>query len=472
MDIWIKAAQLFLSLAILVTLHELGHFIPAKLFKTRIEKFYLFFNPWVSLFRYKKVNGKKKYSWFSKSSPEEWNEDQQTTEWGIGWLPLGGYVKIAGMIDESMDKEQLEKPAEPWEFRSKPAWQRLIIMIGGVTVNLFLGLFIYIMVLFAWGQVQINPEKLTHGASIHPYLEKYGLHSGDQILEVDGEKLENLNELNKIIMLRDISTIKVRHENNQVQTVSLPEDIGSELFQAGAFPVFGMRMQGASVENVTPNLGAEKAGVKSKDILFSVNNEEVVYWDEIQKHLYNNKGKTVDLQVLRQGDAGKLDTITLKSKVDHEGKIGFEVAIGSFEDSSAIESKTYSFAESISRGTAYGINTLTDYVAQFKFIFTKKGAGSIGGFAAIGNMFPPVWDWQAFWLNTALLSIILAFMNILPIPALDGGHVVFLIYEMVSGKEAPQRVLEIAQYVGIFLLLGLMIYANGNDLIRWINGAF
>ncbi|MDB3905019.1 RIP metalloprotease RseP [Crocinitomicaceae bacterium] len=473
MDIWIKAAQLFLSLAILVTLHELGHFIPAKLFKTRIEKFYLFFNPWVSLFRYKRVNGKKKYSWFSKTSPEEWSEDPDTTEWGIGWLPLGGYVKISGMIDESMDKEQMEKPAEPWEFRSKPAWQRLIIMIGGVTVNLILGMFIYIMVLFTWGQTHINPEKMSHGASIHPYLgEKYGLFSGDKILAVDGEKIENLDELNKIIMLRDISTITVRHQNGKTETISLPEDIGSELFQAGAFPVFALRMKMASVANVTKGSGAAKAGIKPEDILYSVNNQKVTYFDEFQKSLYDSKGKTVEVGVLRKTAAGPTETLSLKTKVDGEGKIGFEVAMGAIEDSSAIEKKSYSFGESVSRGTSYGLNTLTDYVAQFKFIFTKKGAGSIGGFAAIGNMFPPAWDWQAFWLNTALLSIILAFMNILPIPALDGGHVVFLIYEMVTGKEAPQKVLEVAQYIGIFLLLGLMIYANGNDLIRWINGAF
>ena len=473
MDIWIKAAQLFLSLAILVTLHELGHFIPAKLFKTRIEKFYLFFNPWLSLFRYKNVKGEKKYSWFSKSSPEEWKEDESTTEWGVGWLPLGGYVKIAGMIDESMDKEQMEKPAEPWEFRSKPAWQRLIIMIGGVTVNLILGLFIYIMVIFVWGETHLNPEKMDNGASVHPYLgEKYNIHSGDQILKVDGEKVENLDELNKIIMLRDLSTLTVRHKNNQIQTIRLPEDIGSELFQAGAFPVFGMRMKAAGVAKVSPGSNAEKAGVKSDDVLISVNNEKVTYFDEIQKSLYENKGKKVQIGVLRKNRSGSMDTLSLDAAVDKEGKIGFEVAMGSIEDSSAIESKSYSFFESVSRGSAYGINTLTDYVAQFKFIFTKKGAGSIGGFAAIGNMFPPTWDWQAFWLNTALLSIILAFMNILPIPALDGGHVVFLIYEMITGKEAPQRVLEIAQYVGIFLLLGLMIYANGNDLIRWLNGAF
>jgi regulator of sigma E protease len=472
MDFWIKAAQLFLSLAILVSLHELGHFIPAKLFKTRIEKFYLFFNPWVSLFRYKRVKGEKKYSWFSKKSPEEWEEEKDNTEWGIGWLPLGGYVKIAGMIDESMDKEQMEKPPEPWEFRSKPAWQRLIIMIGGVTVNLLLGLLIYIMVIFVWGQTNVVPEKLTHGASIHPYLEKYDLHSGDIILTVDGEKLENLNELNKIIMLRDISTITVRHQNNKVQTISLPEDIGSELFQAGAFPVFGMRMKTASVARVLPNSGAEKAKIKENDIIYTVENKEITYFDEVQEALFTNKGKFVNLSVLRESKPGEVDTIPLKAKVDAEGKIGFEVSMGEIEDSSAISNVNYSFINSISRGTTYGINTLTDYIAQFKFIFTKKGAGSIGGFAAIGNMFPPVWDWQLFWLNTALLSIILAFMNILPIPALDGGHVVFLIYEMITGKEAPQRVLEIAQYVGIFLLIGLMLYANGNDLVRWINGAF
>ena len=273
-------------------------------------------------------------------------------------------------------------------------------------------------------------------------------------------------------MLRDISTITVRHENNKTETISLPEDIGSQLFQAGAFPVFGMRMKMASVANVSKGSGAEKAGIKSEDILYSVNNQEGTYFDEFQKSLYDNKGKSVAVGVLRKTATGATDTLSLKAKVDVEGKIGFEVAMGSVEDSSAIESKSYSFGESVSRGTSYGLNTLTDYVAQFKFIFTKKGAGSIGGFAAIGNMFPPVWDWQAFWLNTALLSIILAFMNILPIPALDGGHVIFLIYEMVTGKEAPQKVLEVAQYIGIFLLLGLMIYANGNDLIRWINGAF
>ena len=473
MDIWIKAAQLFLSLAILVTLHELGHFIPAKLFKTRIEKFYLFFNPWFSLLRYKKVNGKKKYSWFTKESPKDWKEDEQTTEWGLGWLPLGGYVKIAGMIDESMDKEQMEKPAEPWEFRSKPAWQRLIIMIGGVTVNLLLGFFIYTMVIFAWGRVQINPQKMSHGVSVHPYLtEKYGLNSGDQIIKVNGQGLTDLDELNKIIMLRDLSTLTVKHENGLTETIAIPEDIGSELFENGAFPAFGMRAKSSFIESIEAGSLAEKAGLKSKDRIIEIDGEKLEYFDHIQSALYQKKNKAVMLSVLREDENKALDTLLLEAKVDPDGKLGFAVGISEVADSSAVESIAYTFGNSIVEGTKYGLNTLGDYVSQFKFIFTKKGAGSIGGFATIGNLFPPVWDWQAFWMQTALLSIILAFMNILPIPALDGGHVVFLIYEMVTGKEAPQKVLEYAQYVGIFLLLGLMVYANGNDLIRWINGAF
>ncbi len=473
MDIWIKAAQLFLSLAILVTLHELGHFIPAKIFKTRIEKFYLFFNPWFSLFRYKKINGKKRYSWFTKESPAAWKDDESTTEWGLGWLPLGGYVKISGMIDESMDKEQMEKPAEPWEFRSKPAWQRLIIMVGGVTVNLLLGFFIYTMVIFAWGRVQINPQKMDHGVSVHPYITaKYGIESGDKILKVDDETLTNLDELNKIIMLRDISKLTVQHENGTTETIVIPEEIGLELFQNNAFPAFGMRSTSSYVEAVDPASNAEKSGLQAKDKLIQINGEDITYFDEIQSALYANKNKSVALTVLRESNENKSDTITLNAKVNETGTIGFAVGVSAVQDSSAVETLSYSFLNSISEGTKYGLNTLGDYVSQFKFIFTKKGAGSVGGFATIGNLFPGVWDWQAFWMQTALLSIILAFMNILPIPALDGGHVIFLIYEMITGKEAPQRVLEVAQYIGIFLLLGLMIYANGNDLIRWINGGF
>ena len=238
MDFLIKAAQLFLSLAILVTLHEFGHFIPARLFKTRIEKFYLFFNPWFSLFRFKKVNGERKTAWFKKESPKEWKEDESTTEWGIGWLPLGGYVKIAGMIDESMDKEQLKKPAEPWEFRSKKPWQRLIIMIGGVTVNLLLGFLIYILVIFAWGKTDINPNKLSNGLSVHPYLSKYHIISGDKVISVDKQPVTSLEDLNKGILLRGEREFLIQHPNGTRETITFPDAIDNEYFLLEIY--FGM----------------------------------------------------------------------------------------------------------------------------------------------------------------------------------------------------------------------------------------
>jgi regulator of sigma E protease len=463
MDFWIKSAQLFLSLAILVTLHELGHFLPAKLFKTRIEKFYLFFNPWFSLFRYKKVNGVKKTAWFTKESPKEWNEDQHSTEWGIGWLPLGGYVKIAGMIDESMDTEQMKQPAQPWEFRSKKAWQRLIIMIGGVTVNLILGYIIYIGVIFAWGQTELKQDKLQAGLSVHPYLKKYHVQSGDIVLTLEGKKVFNLDDLNKGILLRDARKLTVKHADGSIENITLPKGVDQEFFQAGALPSFGLRSKANVVADIVPGTPAEKAKLKKEDKILMVNEKAIVYFDDLQSELYSCKGMTAELIVLR----GK-DTLKLKSNVKPDGTIGFQTNAKVIIDSSAIQTKSFGLSESIAIGFTYGTNTLTDYVSQFKFVFTKKGASSIGGFAAIGNMFPPVWDWQLFWLNTALLSIILAFMNILPIPALDGGHVVFLLYEMITGKEAPQKILEYAQYFGIILLLGLMVYANGNDLIRWL----
>lgn len=463
MDFWIKAAQLFLSLAILVTLHELGHFLPAKLFKTRIEKFYLFFNPWFSLFRYKKVNGVKKSVWFTKESPKEWKEDENSTEWGLGWLPLGGYVKIAGMIDESMDTEQMKQPAQPWEFRSKKAWQRLLIMIGGVTVNLILGYIIYIGVIFAWGQTELKQNKLQKGLSAHPYLKKYHIQSGDIILSLEGKKVLNLDDLNKGILLRDARKLTVKHADGSIEKITLPKNVDQEFFQAGALPAFGLRSKANEVAEVVSGTPAEKAGLKKADKILMINTRPIEYFDDLQSELYLNKGKTVELAVLRAND-----TVNLKSEVKPDGTIGFQTQTKLLLDSTAIQTKKYGLGESIAIGFQYGTNTLTDYVSQFKFVFTKKGASSIGGFASIGNMFPPVWDWQAFWLNTALLSIILAFMNILPIPALDGGHVVFLLYEMITGKEAPQKILEYAQYVGIALLLGLMVYANGNDLIRWL----
>jgi regulator of sigma E protease len=507
MDILIKAAQLILSLSILVVLHELGHFIPARIFKTRVEKFYLFFNPWFSLFK-KKIGD---------------------TEWGIGWLPLGGYVKIAGMVDESMDKEQLAQPAQPWEFRSKPAWQRLIIMVGGVTVNLLLGIVIYIFIMFTYGEEKIHTKDLPKGLTIHPYLEKYDLHSGDNILKVNGKEVSHLSDINNGILLRGVRKLTVQRPNGTIENLTLPEEIDYELFQEGAFPAVGLRHESVVVEKLTIHHANTKLGTKKSDIILSIDGKtlknvnrdslakqktaelsvlrgkdtittrvkgsaikqlwksssaleaglvegdrilsigdrKVDFFDNIVSSLYFNRKKEVSALVLRNNS----DTVTLNLKVDSTGQIGFAPKSVKPLDMKAIQTLHYSFGQSIGKGIDRGFTTLSDYVGQLKFLFTSKGASSIGGFGTIGNMFPPVWDWQVFWLTTAFISIILAFMNILPIPALDGGHVVFLLYEMITGREAPQKVLEYAQYVGFMLLLGLILYANGNDIYRWIFGA-
>ena len=461
-EILIKAAQLIVSLAFLVTIHEFGHFIPARLFKTKVEKFYLFFNPWFSLLRYRKVNGIKRFSWFTKETPKDWEDGSDKTEWGIGWLPLGGYVKIAGMIDESMDKEQMAQPAKSYEFRTKKPWQRLIIMIGGVTVNLIAGFIIYGAIAWYWGGATLTTSKLNQGMAIHPYLAKYDVRSGDVITKVNGEEVTSFDDINRGLLLRN-KTILTLTRDGKTLVRKLPATIDQELFQNGAMSVASFRVIAESAETVTPGGFAEKAGMKNGDKIISINGSEVKYFDDIQLSLYGKRNKKADIFVLRGNDS-----IMIHSKVTPEGTIGFASKNQFTSDTLAVSKVRYSLGESMSKGVVGGTQLLRDYVAQFKFVFTKKGATSVGGFTRIGDMFAPVWDWKVFWFNTAFLSFALAFMNILPIPALDGGHVVFLLYEWITGKEAPQKILEYAQYIGFFLLLGLMIYANGNDLIQLI----
>lgn len=446
MDFLIKAAQLILSLSLLVVLHEFGHFIPAKLFKTRVEKFYLFFNPWFSIFK-KKIGD---------------------TEWGIGWLPLGGFVKISGMVDESMDKEQLAKPAQPWEFRSKPAWQRLIIMIGGVTVNIITAIVIYAGVVFYYGEEQLKPEDMKSGLAIHPYLNQFGLKSGDNIIEIDGEKVEKAMDLNNEVMLRGKRNLTVKHANNSISNINLPEDIDYQLFENGAFPAFELRTRNSTIDSLLPDKTALKAGLQVNDKIIAINENPVNFYDDIKSNLYQAKGKQTSVSILRG-----LDTISVNLTVPETGLLGFIVQQKSsdFVDFEKVHTAHFGVGESFSKGIKKGITTLTDYKAQFKFVFTKKGATEVSGFAGIGKLFPSTWNWQLFWLNTAFISIALAFMNILPIPALDGGHVVFLIYEMITGREAPQKILEYAQYVGFVLLIGLTLYVNGLDVFKWLTGS-
>lgn len=444
----IKTIQFFLSLSLLIVLHELGHFIPAKLFKTRVEKFYLFFDVKFSLFK-KKIG---------------------ETVYGIGWLPLGGYVKISGMIDESMDKEQMKQEPKPWEFRSKPAWQRLIIMLGGVTVNFVLAVVIYIGMAYTYGEQYIPMNSLKDGVWV---LEKeigdeVGIQTGDKIIAVDGEELKTFNSVfielingNRITIERDGERIEKEIPVDFISTMIEDEDKIRFLFYRTPF----------MVNNVPDTSHNKNAGFRPKDEFLAINGEPAIYRDQVMDQLEQNKGK--DINVLVRREDGTKHQVT--ASVNSDGKLGIITALFTMEEMEQrgilkVETETYSFLESIPAGINKGVSTLSSYMKQLKKIFNPETGAykGVGGFAAIGGMFPDTWNWPAFWATTAFISIILAFMNILPIPALDGGHVMFLLYEMVTGRKPSDKFLEYAQMVGFFLLIALLLFANGNDLYKWL----
>ena len=433
-EFFIKAFQLLLSLSILIVLHELGHFIPAKLFGTRVEKFYLFFDV--------------KYSLFKKKIGE--------TVYGIGWLPLGGYVKISGMIDESFDKEQMQKPPQPWEFRSKPAWQRLIIMLGGVTVNLLLGFFIYMMVLFVWGKETLPQENIPLGLEPTALIQEIGFEKGDKILDVDGKKLDYVLDINKMLLLRPVEKIKVEKLDGSISEINIPENIGNDIFQSGQINSF-IPLFSATIASILIDSPALYSGMQSGDKIVSINNEIIYDYVSFKNWLDNNSDDIIEVVVERGAS-----NYTLSIDRNDDGTIG---VIKTNRGIETINVKL-GLVDSIKQGFDYGYWTLYEYVAGFSFVFTKKGAQQLGGFGTIGNLFPAKWDWKGFWLSTALISIILAFMNVLPIPALDGGHVMFLIYEMVTGKRPSDKFMEVSTMIGFFLLIAIVLYANGNDLFR------
>ena len=424
-----------MSLSLLIILHELGHFIPARIFKTRVEKFFLFFDV--------------KFALFQKKIGE--------TTYGIGWLPLGGYVKISGMIDESMDTEQMQQPAKPWEFRSKPAWQRLIIMLGGVTVNLILGFLIYIMILFVWGKNTLYTEALPLGLDPSPTAKQIGFETGDQLITVDGKKLDNVLEINKLLFLRSVESVTVKHSNGKTEQLSIPENFGNQMFESGELMPFSPVIP-AIIDSILPNSVAAKSGLMPNDKLISVDDSKISNWTDFKNEMAD-KSQTYRMVYERNRS---IDTLQITS--NKEGKLGVYPQVSSIQ----FTNEKLGIMSSIEEGISFGYWTLHDYIAQFKYIFTKKGASQLGGFGAIGNMFPATWDWKGFWASTALISIILAFMNILPIPALDGGHVMFLAYEIITGKKPNDKFMEYAQMFGFFLLLALVLYANGNDLYRLI----
>jgi regulator of sigma E protease len=435
-DVLIKALQLILSLTILVIIHELGHFFFARLFKTRVEKFYLFFNPWFSLFK-KKIG---------------------ETEYGIGWLPFGGYVKIAGMIDESLDKEQLKHPPQPYEFRSKKSWQRLLIMLGGILFNIFLAFFIYSMVLFAWGEKYLPNSEVKYGIMTDSLGLSIGLKNGDYILSLDNKPIDNFRKIVHDIVLNDVKTIQVKR-NDSIININIPSTIKANLIKNPNFIEVRIPF---IIDGFIENSIGKKFGLQKDDRFVAINNEPAYFFDEVKDKLNKNKNKTAIIKVLR----GK-DTVTLNIPIPDNGKLGI-YPLFDLERFFKLKEINYNFFESFIAGVGKTFDMLNSYIKQFKLLFSPETRAyeSIGGFITIGKIFPSEWDWYSFWSMTAFLSIILAFMNLLPIPALDGGFVLFLIFEIITGKKPSDKFLEYAQIVGMVILFSLLIYANGNDIIK------
>ena len=432
--------QLVLSLSILIVLHEFGHFLPARAFKTRVEKFYLFFDPYFALFK-KKIG---------------------ETEWGIGWLPLGGYVKISGMIDESMDKEQMAGPPQPWEFRSKPAWQRLIIMLGGVTVNFILGFLIYGIVLFNWGEDVLPTENVKYGMYADSFAMEMGFRTGDELVSIDNQPVENFNALRLEIFKNESKNAQVIRDGESV-TFDIPENLTGKLASyKGAFVVPRIPFV---IDEFMPDYPAATSELKEGDWLIGINDLATPYYDEFATEIKQFKGEEVTIVALRGQD-----TITSVMKLGEEGIIGaFPQSADNFL---TVEHRDYTLAEAMPAGTRRSIEFLSLQINAFGQMFTGKvkASESLGGFGSIAKMFSTTWDWQRFWRMTAILSLILAFMNLLPIPALDGGHVMFLLYEMITGRKPSDKFLEYATIAGFVIILGLVIYANGLDILRWFKG--
>ena len=448
----IRVLQFMLAISILVLLHEGGHFFFAKLFGIRVEKFYLFFDPWFHLFEFKP---KKSH-----------------TTYGIGWLPLGGYCKISGMIDESFDTEQMKKPAQPWEFRTKPAWQRLLVMVGGVLVNFLLALFIYSMILFHWGDTYIPVRNMTHGMVFNSDAKALGFKDGDILIGTEKGEFKDFNA----DLYRDLSEARrvdiVRQ--GKAMSLSLPGDLNM-LDMLQKQPSFVRPLIPAEVDSVLPGSAASRMGMRRGDMVVGINGVKVGSWNAFTDEI----GRLSDVLAVAKTPAdsmkvrratlvidrgGRLDTSSVVLSADL--KVGFTVKM-----TSAIYqpvTKRYGFWESFPAGVVYGVDVLKGYVSDMKYVFTADGAKSLGGFGAIGSLFPPTWDWYMFWKMTAFLSIILAFMNILPIPALDGGHVLFLLYEMITRRKPSENFMIRAEYVGFAILILLTLVANLNDILRWL----
>lgn len=455
----IKLLQFILAISLLVLLHEGGHFFFSKLFGVRVEKFYLFFDPSI---------------WKWDGSIFKWKPKKSDTTYGIGWLPLGGYCKISGMIDESFDTEQMQQPVQKWEFRAKPAWQRLLIMIGGVLVNFLLALFIYAMVLYTWGDTYISTKDMTMGMKFNSEAKALGFQDGDMLVGTDKRTFDKF-DIDVYRALADANRIDVRRDGKIVgidmqQHLNLLEMLKTQ-------PAFARPFIPAEIDSVVPGTPAAKAGMQKGDKIMAINGNEIDSWNSFDYEM----SRLSDVMTAAENEADSMRTRTVtvayskknSSEVDTVDMILTpDLRLGVNRTSLLTYYKethrTYSFMESLPAGVKYGWNTLRGYVGDMRYLFSSDGAKSLGGFGAIGSLFPAQWDWQLFWLMTAFLSIILAFMNILPIPALDGGHVLFLLYEMITGKTPSDKFMVWAEYIGFGILILLMVVANLNDILRWL----
>ena len=439
----IRALQLIMALSLLVLIHELGHFLFARLFNVRVDKFYLFFDWKFSLFKWKPKNS--------------------DTEYGIGWVPLGGYCKIAGMIDESMDTEQMKQPAQPWEYRSKPAWQRLLIIVGGVMFNLILAIFIYAMVLFTWGEEHTEMHTMKNGLVFSETAKEIGFRDGDIIIKIDGEEGQRLYNdkvrgANIFRSICDAEEVTVLRDNKEV-AIAIPDTLG--LLNMNKTGLFMHERILPVVDSVDVKGAGAAAGMTKGDRIVTIDGKSIDSWYDLQKtmaELKENGKQNFSIEVMRDS------TIQLSVAVDSTFMLGIAPVMNNYP----IVHTDYGFFASFPAGLSYGFEVLRGYVSDFKYVFTSDGAKSVGMFASIGSLFPATWDWHEFWLMTAFLSIILAFMNILPIPALDGGHALFLLAEIITGKQPSDKFLERAQMIGMLIILGLFVLATYNDLMKFV----
>jgi regulator of sigma E protease len=437
-EVLIKGGQLLLSLSILILLHELGHFIAARMFGVRVEKFYLFFNPWFSIFKVRKGD----------------------TEYGLGWLPLGGYVKISGMIDESMDKEQMKLPPQPWEFRTKPAWQRLIIMLGGIIMNVLLGIFIYWMILFVGGEQYFSAKDLKYGIATNEVGREIGFRDGDLVVAVDGAPVENFNKLPAAIIIDMAQSVTVLRDGKEVEISISETDLKNVIDSRSGSDFLSVRFP-FMVNEVMPGSTARELELQPYDIVIAINGEPVIYYHEVKQKLQQYRGQEVAVTVWRDHQS-----VTSRATLSSDGLLGVKIVP---PDRFISTKKTrYNLITAFPAGVDKAWQTLSGYVKQFALIFspTVQGYKHVGGFISIANAFTPTWDWGAFWAFTGFLSIALAFMNLLPIPALDGGHVLFTLVEMLTRRKPSEKFLEYAQMAGMVILLALIVYANGNDILH------